>query len=94
MQNHAKKHHAPVPNPKVKTQLYAEKHHFLHLFSAAKNQAARALETQLVDYGAVRIKPLPRSSEEGSFGKRVCLHGGKRPHPRRIKVDFRLRNTK
>jgi hypothetical protein len=48
MQNHAKKHNAPVPNPKVKTQLYAKKHHFLHLFSPAKNQAARALETSVL----------------------------------------------
>jgi hypothetical protein len=62
MQNHAKKHHAPVPNPKVKTQLYAEKHHFLHLLSAAKNQAARALETSVL--GQTCVPPIKESERQ------------------------------
>ena len=37
------KHNAAQLNPKLKTQVYDEKHIFLPLFSAAKNRAARAL---------------------------------------------------
>jgi hypothetical protein len=42
-----------LPNPNVKTQLYAETHNFLHFFSAAKNQAVRALETSVLDQPSV-----------------------------------------
>jgi hypothetical protein len=43
-QNHTKKHNVPLPNPKLKTQLYAEKHNFFHCLSAVKTHAACALK--------------------------------------------------
>jgi hypothetical protein len=47
----SQKHIALALTPKLKTQLYAEKHNILHLFSAAKNRPARAVETPRVDQG-------------------------------------------
>ena len=37
------KHTAPAPNPNVKTQLYAETHNFLHLYSAAQEAGQTVL---------------------------------------------------
>jgi hypothetical protein len=42
-QNHTKRHNALLPNPKLKTQVYDEKHKFIQLPFRRANQPARAL---------------------------------------------------